>query len=178
MPELNEQHKKFCMEYLIDFHITNAAIRAGYKEKSAHVQGSRLLKNAKIKEYIHTLTQEIFEHMIINDYRVLAEYAHQAFCDPLHYYNDEYKLKPLQDLTRNQRSCIHSIEVKEWTGGAEGRASSREVKFKLYDKQKALDKIGQHLGLFTEKPDGNQDDNKLPPITFNVNTNGNADGGK
>lgn len=38
----------FVREYLIDLNATQAAIRAGYSAKTAEVQGSRLLSNAKV----------------------------------------------------------------------------------------------------------------------------------
>ena len=49
---LNEKQQRFADEYLIDLNATQAAIRAGYSEKTARVQGSRLLLNADIKSYI------------------------------------------------------------------------------------------------------------------------------
>jgi len=46
---LNPKQTRFVAEYLIDLNATQAAIRAGYaKGKTAEVQGSRLLGNAKI----------------------------------------------------------------------------------------------------------------------------------
>ena len=35
MPKLTEKQKRFCEEYLIDLNATQAAIRAGYSEKTA-----------------------------------------------------------------------------------------------------------------------------------------------
>lgn len=55
---LNEQQKTFC-EYYVDLnHATNSAIRAGYSKKTAHVQGSKLLKIPKIKAYLAELREE------------------------------------------------------------------------------------------------------------------------
>ncbi|NCQ34267.1 terminase small subunit [bacterium] len=45
---LNDKQLRFIDEYMIDLHVTNAAIRAGYAQKSAHVQGSVLLKHPKV----------------------------------------------------------------------------------------------------------------------------------
>lgn len=42
----------FILEYLKDPHGTKAAIKAGFSEKTAHVQASRLLKNVKVRESI------------------------------------------------------------------------------------------------------------------------------
>ena len=42
----------FVEEYLVDLNATQAAIRAGYSPKTAEVQGSRLLANAKVREAV------------------------------------------------------------------------------------------------------------------------------
>ena len=49
---LNDMQKRFVDEYLIDLNATQAAKRAGYKEKSAYSQGQRLLKHDEIKSLI------------------------------------------------------------------------------------------------------------------------------
>ena len=45
---LEPKQRRFAEEYCIDFNATQAAIRAGYSEKTAYSQGSRLLKNVEI----------------------------------------------------------------------------------------------------------------------------------
>lgn len=47
--DLSDKQLKFAMEYLIDSNGKQAAIRAGYSPKTAEVQASRLLSNAKVK---------------------------------------------------------------------------------------------------------------------------------
>lgn len=49
---LTPKQEAFCREYLIDLNATQAAIRAGYSEKTAQEQSSRLLSNVMVKEYI------------------------------------------------------------------------------------------------------------------------------
>ncbi|GGB00408.1 hypothetical protein GCM10011491_30760 [Brucella endophytica] len=45
---LSDKQQRFVAEYLIDLNATQAAIRAGYSEKTANQQGPRLLVNAGI----------------------------------------------------------------------------------------------------------------------------------
>lgn len=40
----------FCQEYVVDKNGTQAAIRAGYSDKTANEQASRLLTNVNIKK--------------------------------------------------------------------------------------------------------------------------------
>src|SRR5690606_24873160 len=45
---LTPKQAAFAREYLVDLNATQAAIRAGYSEKTAYSQGQRLLKNAEV----------------------------------------------------------------------------------------------------------------------------------
>lgn len=45
---MTPKQERFAQEYLVDLNATQAAIRAGYSAKTAEVQGSRLLSNAKV----------------------------------------------------------------------------------------------------------------------------------
>lgn len=55
MAKLTDKQRMFCKEYLIDLNATQAAIRAGYSHKTAQEQGSRLLTNVMVTEYIQKL---------------------------------------------------------------------------------------------------------------------------
>ena len=52
MSELTEKQIAFSREYIIDYNATQAAKRAGYSEKTAYAQGSKLLKKTEIKEAV------------------------------------------------------------------------------------------------------------------------------
>ncbi|AUQ97905.1 terminase small subunit [Phaeobacter inhibens] len=61
--KLNEKQKRFAEEYLIDLNATQAAIRAGYSERTAEQQGYQLLQKTSVMEavreaplYCQTLT--------------------------------------------------------------------------------------------------------------------------
>lgn len=56
--ELTDRQARFCEEYLIDLNATQAAIRAGYSEKTANEQGARLLANVSVQEKIAELKAE------------------------------------------------------------------------------------------------------------------------
>ena len=48
----DNQYKLFAQEYIKDLNATRAAIAAGYSEKTATMQGSRLLTHDKVKQLI------------------------------------------------------------------------------------------------------------------------------
>lgn len=50
---LNAKQQRFVQEYLVDLNATQAAIRAGYSEKTANEQGSRLLANVSVAAAVH-----------------------------------------------------------------------------------------------------------------------------
>ena len=52
---LTPKQEKFCLEYVKDLNGTQAAIRAGYSEKTAQEQSSRLLSNVIIQERVGQL---------------------------------------------------------------------------------------------------------------------------
>ena len=55
---LNDGQELFCHEYIKDQNATQAAIRAGYSEKTAYSQGQRLLKKVEAAALIAELTKE------------------------------------------------------------------------------------------------------------------------
>ena len=73
MAGLNERQKKFGDEYLIDLNATQAAIRAGYSEKTSYALGQRLLKNVEVAAYIEKRTKARIDRTQINQDFVLTE---------------------------------------------------------------------------------------------------------
>ena len=54
--DLTPKQQAFSREYLVDFNATQAAIRAGYSEKTANEQAARLLVNVSVQAEIQKLT--------------------------------------------------------------------------------------------------------------------------
>ena len=52
---LSPKRENFCLQYIKDSNATQAAIRAGYSEKTAKEQGSRLLTNVAVKTRVKEL---------------------------------------------------------------------------------------------------------------------------
>ncbi len=69
----SDRHEAFCQEYVKDRNATQAAIRAGYSEKTARQQGSRLLTNAAISSRIGELQEEIAERNEIDADNIMAK---------------------------------------------------------------------------------------------------------
>lgn len=56
---MTDKQRRFVEEYCVDFNATQAAIRAGYSEKTAYSQGARLLKNVEIQAAIEARLEEL-----------------------------------------------------------------------------------------------------------------------
>lgn len=74
MAELkNKKHEKFCNEYIKDMNATQAAIRAGYSEKTAGAQASKLLKIVNIKTRVAELRDAYLDENIMTAKQVEYE---------------------------------------------------------------------------------------------------------
>lgn len=74
MAELkNKKHEKFCNEYIKDMNATQAAIRTGYSEKTAKMQGSRLMTNDDIKLRVAELREAYLDENIMTAKQVEYE---------------------------------------------------------------------------------------------------------
>lgn len=68
---MNKRQKRFADEYLIDLNITQAAVRAGYSEKTAYSIGQRLLKNVEVKSYIDEQLERIHNENIADTTEIM-----------------------------------------------------------------------------------------------------------
>jgi phage terminase small subunit len=82
MSKLTAKQQAFVKEYLVDLNATQAAIRAGYAEKSATVEGARLLANAKVAEAVSVAQQARSERTEITADMVLQQWWKIATADP------------------------------------------------------------------------------------------------
>lgn len=82
--KLNARHKKFADEYLKDLNATAAYIRAGYKAKggAAEASAARLLRNAKVSDYIQKRMQDREQRTEITQDMVLKRWWSIATADP------------------------------------------------------------------------------------------------
>lgn len=144
---MTKKQKRFVQEYLIDLNATQAAIRAGYSPDTAGSIGNENLKKPEIKAAIDKAEAERSKRTGINQDRVLQEIAKLAFLNPTDVVDmDEATVKG--EANRDDTACIASVKVKN-IPTSDGLITEREVK--TYDKLKALELLGKHLGMFTDK---------------------------
>ncbi|MGI6141929.1 MAG: terminase small subunit [Caldicoprobacterales bacterium] len=144
---LTAKQQRFVEEYLTDLNATQAAIRAGYSVKNAAKIASQLLDKTRVKNAIDKAIAERSRRTGITQDRVLRELAKVAFVNATDVINmDDATLKG--DANREDTAAIASVKVKTIPTEA-GEITEREVK--VYDKIKALELLGKHLGMFTDR---------------------------
>ncbi len=82
--DLNHRQERFVQEFLVDLNATQAAIRAGYSETTAHVQGCRLLSHDKVSEAIAAGKAELAERAGVTQEWVVEKLRenHEACMQP------------------------------------------------------------------------------------------------
>ncbi|HFU3845935.1 TPA: terminase small subunit [Streptococcus suis] len=63
---MNDKQIRFADEFIKLGNATQAALNAGYSEKTSYSQGQRLLKNVEVKEYINKQMQELHKSNIMD----------------------------------------------------------------------------------------------------------------
>ena len=150
---MNQKQKAFATEYVIDYNATQAAIRAGYSEKTAYSQGARLLKDVEVQEEIKKLEAAASERTAITKDMVLRELARVAFVDPRKLFDEEGRPKDIRFLDPDTAAALSSVDIYEEFdyNGDERELSGYTKKYKWADKLRALEMLGKHLGMFTDK---------------------------
>lgn len=167
MAKMTAKQQRFCDEYLIDLNATQAAIRAGYSEKTARKIGQENLTKPDIQEYLQKKQKKREQRTEITQDMVLRELAIIAFSNAADYAKviekeitvevegeevpvlDKegnpmtYKtVEPIltDDLTEEQKKALAVIKK-----GRDG------FEVKPYDKLRALEMLGRHLGMWDKK---------------------------
>lgn len=128
-----------------------AAIEAGYSEKTARQKAGALLKHPEIKAYIEEKKAERSKRMEITADTITKEWQKIAFSNIGDLHNTWIKRKDFEKLTTEQKACIQSIDTKvekKYDSVLETDYYVEYIKVRLYDKLKALENLGKHIGYY------------------------------
>ena len=162
---LSVKHQYFADCILDGMTATDAAIEAGYSEKTAYSSGSRLAQDPAVMEYIASKRQKIEKKVDVSRERVMAEYAKLAFYDPRSIHNEDGTVKAIPDWNDDAAAALCGFEIKEEKAYAtyEGddiakgdfaKATERSgelKKFKMEQRKGALDSLCRMLGYDAPK---------------------------
>lgn len=153
---LNPKQQRFVVEYLVDLNATQAAIRAGYSPKTAGVQAFDLLKKPEIAAAIERQRNVHAKSTGLTVERVLQEAMRLAFFDIRKLADSEGNPIPIGELDDDTAAAIQGLELAtERVRGGEDGAETVVRKYKIADKNAALERLFKHLGLFQKDNDQN-----------------------
>ena len=139
----------FVHEYLLELNATQAAIRAGFSEKTAYSQGHRMLKNVEVKNAIEAAWRDKIKRADITADDVLRLITRAAFSD----------IRDFVDLESAQMEIRHTddtfdgqlvTEVNEETRHFGGESVTTR-KIKLVNKESMIRLLATHFGLTETK---------------------------
>ncbi|MBW4891109.1 terminase small subunit [Mucilaginibacter sp. HMF5004] len=137
--------QRFCDEYLVSFNAYQAALNAGYSNNTA--RKCELLHLPKIQTYLQAAMAKTAERLEITHDMILRELAKVAFANMGDYYDENAVLKPMNQLTPDQKAAIQQYQLIDAVGDYGERAGELS-KIKLHNKMAALDKIARHTGFY------------------------------
>jgi len=154
--ELTERQRLFCLYYVKYWNATKAYQKVyGCDYWTAAVNGSRLLKKAKIKAEINRLKKLLVSDVYLEAQDVLQKYIDIAFSDITDFVTFGQKevqvMGPFGPVTK----IVNFVDLKEdnevdgtiITEVSQGRDG---VKIKLANRLKALEKLGEYFDLFPD----------------------------
>lgn len=160
--KLTPKQARFVEEYLVDLNATQAAIRAGYSEKTAYSIGQENLTKPEVAAAICEAQDARSKRTEITADRVLKEYAKLGFADLRNAVTWRVNSdQVLMNQDGEEISCPANIieinpsdEIDDDTAAALSEVSMSKdgtIKIKLHDKKGALDSMAKHLGMFVER---------------------------
>jgi len=145
---MTPKQARFADEYLIDLNATQAAIRAGYSEKTAEQQGNRLLGNAKVAVYIASQQAKRSERTeITQDYVLNSIFSTMERCKQAEAVLDRRGEAVLVETPSGDLAPAYTFNAMGVFKGAE--------------------LLGKHLGMFNG---ATSDDQDAPSLNITLTT--------
>lgn len=136
---MNARRKRFVDEYKIDLNATQAAIRAGYSEKTAYSIGQQLLKNIEVRAEIDKFLDEKHDDTIADQTEVMRTLTRILRREEKENVAVVLK-KHKSSYDKNGKKKIVDEETPEVV----------EIPAKLSDVNKAAELLGRRYAMFTD----------------------------
>ncbi|MEI7410070.1 terminase small subunit [Pectobacterium aroidearum] len=153
MAKLTDKQELFAREFIKDLNATQAAIRAGYSEKSSRNQGARMMANDDILDRIAELKAERNEEVGVDAAYVLRRLVEIDQMDAADILDDEGNMLPISAWPKVWRTSLSGMDINRLRmagkGGSEDDESFETTiqKIKWPDKVKNLELLGKHVDV-------------------------------
>lgn len=150
---LSPKQAAFIREYLVDLNGTQAAIRAGYSAKTAEKIASENIRKPEVKRALDAAMKTRADRVEVKADDVLRELMRIGLADPAACFDENGDPLPVHKMPKEARAFIAGVDYEElWEGHGEERTRIGNIrKLKFWNKPQALDLLGKHLKLFTER---------------------------
>lgn len=148
--KLTAKQQRFCDEYLLDLNATQAAIRAGYSEKTARVIACENLTKPYIQEYIEKRMAEKEKALIADQNEVmkyLTAVMRREKTDSVVVTLNKEVSKYIPDENGTMRKQTVKEEVPQII----------QIPAQLRDANKAAELLGKAYGIYTDKIEADVD---------------------
>lgn len=141
-----ERRKVFVEAYIANGgNATQAAITAGFSQKTARSQGQRLLTEVDVSRQIASRAEKVAKkYELTADLAARSIYQEITF-DPAKLYRDDGSLKDITELDEDTRMALSSVEFEQ-IGGKDSPVLVRKVKWA--QRNQAREQLMKHLGMF------------------------------
>ena len=148
---LNARQLQFCKEYVLDWNGTQAAIRAGYSQKTAKVIASQNLTKVNIQAEIERQRNNTEELAGVSKLMVVKELTKFAFHSFDEIHNTWIERKEFEELSKEVKACIQEIDTKVFKKdiGKEGAPEIIDVehiRIKFVDKRASMETLIKLMG--------------------------------
>lgn len=145
----NARHEAFAQALAKGKTSDEAYVIAGYTENRGNA--ARLKANEHILSRVAELSEKAAERAEIDIARTLRELVRIGTADVRKLFDDRGNLRPVTELDDDTAAAISSVEVVVRPGDDESRRPEHVHKFRMWDKNSALEKIAKHLGMFVDR---------------------------
>jgi len=150
--KLTPKQQRFGEEYLIDLNASQAALRAGYSKRNYGDIAMQLLRKTHVSAAIAAKRRAVTERSVVTQQRIIDEMAKIGFSDVRRMFDPDGRLRPAEEWDDDTAGAVAGFDTSTFTRGRGEDAELETIKkIRLWDKPAALIKLGQHLGMFTER---------------------------
>jgi phage terminase small subunit len=151
---LNSQQRRFAEEYLLSLNASHAAIKAGYSENGAGVQGHQLLNHPKVVTFLQQRQAELREKFNVSRERLVGACADVAFASVKDFMTINPDGSPVfnfSNMTDANWAALGEVTVEEFKDGRSDQREVRRIKVKKDSKLAAIELMAKLLGFMKEE---------------------------